>query len=149
MSLLSEDKPKEVIPVVTLSETTSLKGVLHFKNTVCIRGKFTGSIEAEGDLIVDKGATVEADHVYVNSLGVRGNLRAEIQAGNKVDLMTGAAVTGNISAQRLRIADGVLFEGKCSMINSDKDVEIFLRSTNEIKADLLTNSSGFTDEISG
>jgi cytoskeletal protein CcmA (bactofilin family) len=123
-------------PIVTLSENTVLKGILHFKETLCIRGKFTGTIEAEGNLIVDKGAVVEADHIYVHSLTVHGQVAAEVHADDKVDLMTGACVRGDLTAGRLRIADGVLFEGQCSMINSDKDVEIFMRSANEIKTAL-------------
>jgi cytoskeletal protein CcmA (bactofilin family) len=45
-------------------------------------------------------------------------------------------VKGDLSAARLRIADGVLFEGQCSMAGLDKDVEIFSRPTEEIKAEL-------------
>jgi cytoskeletal protein CcmA (bactofilin family) len=55
---------------------------------------------------------------------------------NKVDMMSGAKVQGDVTAARLRIADGVLFEGKCKMTNVEKDVEIFHRPTEEIKADL-------------
>ncbi|GMO50180.1 MAG: hypothetical protein Ta2G_07500 [Termitinemataceae bacterium] len=139
--LLSEERPKEVQNVVTLSDSTVLKGVLRFKETLCIKGKFLGTIEASGSLIVDKGAVVEADHVYVNSLTVHGNIEALIKADDKVDLMAGAAVKGDISASRLRVADGVLFEGQCSMINSDKDVEIFMRSTSDIKAELLQDDA--------
>ncbi|GMO58654.1 MAG: hypothetical protein Ta2G_18700 [Termitinemataceae bacterium] len=138
---LLEDKPKENIPLVTLSDTTVLKGVLRFKETLCICGKFSGSIEADGNLIIDKGAAVEADHVIVNSLTVQGSLKSEIQAKDKVDLLQGASVYGDISAARLRIADGVLFEGQCSMVNSNKDVEIFMRSTGEIKTDLMSEET--------
>ncbi|GMO42560.1 MAG: hypothetical protein Ta2B_22820 [Termitinemataceae bacterium] len=142
MSLLSEDKTKESSPTVTLSSTTVLKGVLHFRETLCIRGKFSGTIEADGNLIIDKEAVVNADHVYVNSLTVYGNISADIQAQDKVDLMSGAQVCGDISAERLRIADGVLFEGQCSMVNSSKDAEIFMRSTSDIKAELMLDEDG-------
>jgi len=55
---------------------------------------------------------------------------------DKVDMMSGARVHGDVNAARLRIADGVLFEGKCKMTNVEKDVEIFHRPVEEIKADL-------------
>jgi cytoskeletal protein CcmA (bactofilin family) len=51
-------------------------------------------------------------------------------------MMSGAKVTGDVSAAKLRIADGVLFEGKCKMTNIEKDIEIFHRPIEEIKADL-------------
>jgi cytoskeletal protein CcmA (bactofilin family) len=46
-------------------------------------------------------------------------------------------VQGDVIAARLRIADGVLFEGQCSMTSVDKEVEIFSRPIEEIKAELL------------
>ncbi|GHU43710.1 hypothetical protein FACS1894190_14460 [Spirochaetia bacterium] len=124
-------------PVVTFAENTVFRGVLHFKQTINIRGRFYGTIEAEGNLIVDKGATVEADHIYVDSLLVQGTVKAQVRANDKVDLMTGAQMHGDIEAGRLRIADGVLFEGQCIMTDSEKDVEIFSHTTDEIKAQLL------------
>ncbi|GHV83403.1 hypothetical protein AGMMS50212_07430 [Spirochaetia bacterium] len=133
---LLDDKPKENTPVVTLSESTVLRGTLRFAQTLCIRGKFYGTIESPGNLIIDKGALVEADHIYVKSITVHGFVAADIRAEDKVDLMTGAQVKGDIAAGRLRIADGVLFEGQCCMTNAGKEVEIFARGTDEIKAEL-------------
>jgi cytoskeletal protein CcmA (bactofilin family) len=52
-------------------------------------------------------------------------------------MMSGAKVQGDVTAARLRIADGVLFEGQCSMTTVDKEVEIFSRPAEEIKAELL------------
>jgi cytoskeletal protein CcmA (bactofilin family) len=134
---------KETVPTATLSKTTSLKGVLHFDGLVCIMGRFNGTIEAKGDLIIGKGAFVECDHIHVHSVTVQGMLTAQIQAEDKVDLMTGSEVRGDIRAGRLRIADGVLFEGQCSMINdSANNAEIFLLPTPEIKAALRPDIYG-------
>jgi cytoskeletal protein CcmA (bactofilin family) len=55
---------------------------------------------------------------------------------DKIDMLSGAEVRGDCITARLRIADGVLFEGQCSMTALDKDVEIFSRPTEEIKAEL-------------
>jgi len=122
--------------IVVLGRTTRFTGVLKFESTLKIQGSFNGTIDAAGDLIVDRDAVVEADHVTVNSLTVYGNIVGTVQALDKVDMMSGAKVRGDISASRLRIADGVLFEGKCKMTGVDKDVEIFHRPAEEIKADL-------------
>jgi cytoskeletal protein CcmA (bactofilin family) len=125
-------------PLVTLSETTTFKGVLRFKETLCIRGKFSGTIFSDnGSLIVDKGAVVEADDISVTNLTAYGTVRSPVKASDKIDLYTGSMIEGDLVAGRLRIADGVVFEGKCSMINADKkDIEIFSRPTSEIKAEL-------------
>jgi cytoskeletal protein CcmA (bactofilin family) len=121
---------------VVLGESTSFNGFLRFKETLRIQGKFKGAIEATGALIVDKGAVVEADHISVSSLTVYGTVVGAVNAIDKVDMLSGAEVRGDITAARLRIADGVLFEGQCSMTGADKEVEIFSRPTEEIKAEL-------------
>ncbi|MDR2080219.1 MAG: polymer-forming cytoskeletal protein [Treponema sp.] len=130
------DSKKDSSNTVVLGKHTSFNGFLRFKETLCIQGKFKGTIEASGALIVDKGAVVEADHISVSSLTVYGTVIGAVHAVDKIDMLSGAEVRGDCIAARLRMADGVLFEGQCSMTALDKDVEIFSRPTEEIKAEL-------------
>jgi cytoskeletal protein CcmA (bactofilin family) len=123
--------------VVTLGPLTDFNGTLKFRETLRVQGKFKGTIDASGALVVDKDAVVNADHITVSSLTVFGTVIGNVYAKDKVDMMSGAKVQGDVTAARLRIADGVLFEGQCSMIGVDKDVEIFSRPTEEIKAELV------------
>lgn len=121
---------------VVLGAATSFEGFLKFRETVCIQGKFKGTIEATGALIVDKGAVVEADHISVRSLTVQGSVTGQVRAVDKVDLLPGSSMRGDISARALRIADGVLFEGQCSMTGTEREIEIFSRSIEDIRSDL-------------
>jgi cytoskeletal protein CcmA (bactofilin family) len=127
-------------PVVTLGKETRFIGLLRFKETLKIQGQFKGTIEAGGDLIVDRDAVVEVDHLNVDSLTVYGDVTGDVFAVDKVDMMTGAKVRGDITAARLRLADGVLFEGQCSMTGVDEEVEIFSRPIEDIKAELARSS---------
>jgi len=136
-----QGKKKNKTEIVILGKTTSFTGILKFETTLRIQGSFKGTIEAAGDLIVDKEAIVDADHIMVSSLTVYGNISGTVHAHDKVDMMSGAKVHGDITAAKLRIADGVLFDGKCKMTNVDKDVEIFHRPVEEIKADLQKHNA--------
>jgi cytoskeletal protein CcmA (bactofilin family) len=131
-----EGNTKNKAAVVVLGKTTNFHGILRFKETLRVQGTFRGTIEAGGALIVDKDAVVEADRITVSSLTVYGTVIGAVHARDMVDMMSGAKVHGDVTAARLRIADGVLFEGKCSMTAVDKDVEIFSRPAEEIKAEL-------------
>ena len=131
-----EGKRKDKSDIVVLGKTTSFTGFLKFDTTLKIQGSFRGTIEARGDLIIDRDAVVDADHVTVSSLTVYGSISGTVQAMEKVDMMSGAKVHGDVSAAKLRIADGVLFEGKCKMTNVEKDIEIFHRPVEEIKSEL-------------
>ena len=127
---------KRDAPVVTFGKETDFNGRIKLQETLLIQGKFKGTIEAAGALIVDKDAVVDADRITVSSLTVYGTVIGNIYALDKVDMMNGAKVRGDVVAARLRIADGVLFEGQCSMTSTDKEVEIFSRPVEEIKAEL-------------
>lgn len=134
--MIRDGKKRNVSKGVVFGNTTSFTGILRFRESLCIQGKFKGTIEAAGELIVDKGAVVEADHISVTSLEVYGTVAGAVHAKDKVDLFPGAEVRGDLTAARLRIADGVQFEGQCRMTGITKDVEIFSRPTEEIKAEL-------------
>jgi cytoskeletal protein CcmA (bactofilin family) len=122
--------------VIVLGDTISMEGFLRFKETLCIQGKFKGTIEATGALIVDKGAAVDSDHISVTSLTVHGAVSGQVRVVDKIDMLSGSQLKGDITASRLRIADGVLFEGQCTMTGTEREVEIFSRPTKEIRADL-------------
>jgi cytoskeletal protein CcmA (bactofilin family) len=134
------ERKKDKTGIVVLGKSTSFTGILKFESTLKIQGSFRGTIEASGDLIVDKEAIVEADHITVSSLTVYGSISGTVLALDKVDMMSGSRVIGDVSAAKLRIADGVLFEGRCKMTSIERDVEIFHRPAEEIKADLQRNN---------
>ena len=134
--MIRPDGKKKEAKVVVFGPSTAFNGHLRFSETLCIQGKFRGTIDASGALIVDKGAVVETDHISVSSLIVYGTVVGAVHASDKIDMLPGAEVRGDVSAARLRIADGVLFEGQCSMTGLEKEVEIFSRPTEEIKAEL-------------
>ena len=138
---MPKNERRKESPVVTLGKQTSLSGLLKFQETLRVQGIFKGTIEASGALIVDKDAEVDADRITVSSLTVYGTVIGTVHAIDKVDMMSGAKVKGDVTAARLRIADGVLFEGQCSMTNVDKEVEIFSRPSEEIKAELMRSAA--------
>jgi len=133
---MSKQGKKKETPVVTLGKQTVFKGHIKFSKTLRVQGKFNGTIEASGALIVDKDAVVDADRIEVSSLTVYGTVIGNVYALDKVDMMSGATVQGDVTAARLRIADGVLFRGQCSMTSADAEPEIFSRPAGEIKAEL-------------
>lgn len=100
----------------TLGEGTSFSGTLGFTESLRIAGNFEGEIDARGLLVVDERATVKARLVKASSVVVAGVLHADIEAADRVEMLSTARVYGNVRTARLRIADGVVFEGRCEMI---------------------------------
>ena len=86
----------------------------------------------EGDEYVVELA-IEPRHINIGGI-VHGN----IIATEKLEMLSTGKVYGNVTTSRLKIADGVVFEGKCEMIKDPEDVDIFSSSVSKIKSTLQT-----------
>jgi cytoskeletal protein CcmA (bactofilin family) len=59
-------------------------------------------------------ATVEAD-VSGTTLSIAGSITGDVTATERVDLLAGGRLIGNVTAARLTIADGASFKGNVDM----------------------------------
>lgn len=100
----------------TLGAETSFSGKLKFGDSLRIKGKFEGEIDATGRLYIDSEAVVTARSIRATSVVVGGTVHGDIEAADRVEMMPSAKVYGNVRTTRLRIADGVIFEGACEMM---------------------------------
>jgi cytoskeletal protein CcmA (bactofilin family) len=127
----NEHKSIEKI-TTTLGRETSFNGVLRFKESLKIDGTFEGEIESPGFLFIENGATVKAN-IKVGSVVVGGVVRGNIEASERLEMLTTGKVFGNIRTAKLNIADGVVFEGKCEMIKNPEKLDIFSAPVANIK----------------
>jgi hypothetical protein len=102
---------EKVRNVTVLGKETVFDGVLKFSDDLYIEGKFTGAIDARGSLYIAKGAVCEVQYIKAATVIVEGVVRGAITAVGDVELKPYASVTGDIVANRLKIADNVLFNG--------------------------------------
>jgi cytoskeletal protein CcmA (bactofilin family) len=109
----------------TLGTETSLSGTLKFKDSLRIRGKFEGEIDAIGHLYIDPEAIVTAKNIRATSVVVGGTVHGDIEAADRIEMMSSAKVYGNVRTTHLRIADGVIFEGACEMLRDPSSYSPF------------------------
>lgn len=114
-----------------LGTGTMLSGTLRFETSLMIRGRFEGDIESKGDLYIDEGAQVSVGKAKALSIIVAGSVRGDLEAVDKVELRSAAQVHGNVRSAKLRIADGVLFEGRCEMVKNSAAFDPFAPKTEE------------------
>ena len=107
-----------------LGPETVFKGKLRFKESVRIGGRYEGEIEAAGFLYVEEGAVVKAD-IQADTIIVGGTVHGNVIARKEIEMLPSCKLYGNVKAGRIRIADGVVFEGKCEMIRNSSSVDIF------------------------
>ncbi|HPO50504.1 MAG TPA: polymer-forming cytoskeletal protein [Spirochaetota bacterium] len=98
-----------------LGKNTIFNGNLSFKDSLKINGTFIGNIEALGLLVVGENASVQAN-IRAKSIVVYGTVKGDVNAEEKVEMLSTGRVYGNIKAKKIKIADGVIFNGKCEII---------------------------------
>ena len=116
----------------TLGRETEFNGVMRFRDSLKIDGSFTGEIISSGFLHIEQGASITAN-IRVGSVVVGGTVHGNIEATEKLEMLSSGKVYGNIRTAKLKIADGVVFEGKCEMIKNPQAINIFSGSVEQLK----------------
>jgi cytoskeletal protein CcmA (bactofilin family) len=127
------DRNTEIEIRTTLGKETVFMGTLRFTESLKIDGRFEGDIDATGFLFISPDAEVRVQRIKASSIIVGGTVYGDMEAVDKVELLPSAKVYGNVKTSRLRIADGVVFEGSCEMIRSASTVDIFNGSVDDVK----------------
>jgi cytoskeletal protein CcmA (bactofilin family) len=127
------DRNTEIEIRTTLGKETVFMGTLRFTESLKIDGRFEGDIDATGFLFISPDAEVRVQRIKASSIIVGGTVYGDMEAIDKVELLPSAKVYGNVKTSRLRIADGVVFEGSCEMIRSASTVDIFNGTVDDVK----------------
>lgn len=135
---MAEEKTKKNLTV--FGEETEFDGVIEFTDRLVITGKFNGTIRSTGDLEIDKTAVCTVDEIKANSIVISGNVKGNMIAPERIEMCSGSVVSGDVETSRLRIADNVDFYGQVTMIDGEKDVDIFKVASPEYKSALIVKS---------
>lgn len=119
--------------ITVFGEKTKFNGVLRFTEELHIAGTFDGTIDAQGALVIKKGAVCRADYIKAASIVLEGAVQGDLTAGDRIEMRSGSSVRGNITASRLRIAEGVSFEGSVEMIRTNSDIDLFSTRSDVLK----------------
>jgi cytoskeletal protein CcmA (bactofilin family) len=99
---------------------TEIQGDLRFQDAVRIDGKFNGTVESRGTLLVGETGELVAN-IRIGKLSVSGKVEGSITASDKVEILHTGKVIGDISTPVLVVEEGAVLEGKCSMLKADTD----------------------------
>jgi cytoskeletal protein CcmA (bactofilin family) len=94
---------------------TEFYGDLTFSRSLQINGYFEGDIVSTGFLVIGEGAVVKAN-IRAKTVILKGTVHGNVEAAERLEIHTNGKLYGNIRTAKLRISDGVVFEGNCEMI---------------------------------
>jgi cytoskeletal protein CcmA (bactofilin family) len=110
---LGYDKVQTII-----GEGTEIKGTIQATGVIRIDGTLEGSIIHQGDLIVGPKGRVTAD-IRSKGLAVAGEVRGNVEADEKLELLPGARLYGDIRCGHLVVHEGAMFHGRSLMSNEE------------------------------
>lgn len=91
-----------------------VKGKISFKGSVRIDGEIEGEINSEDNVAIGEGAVISAN-IKAVSIVVAGAVSGELSASQRIELYPSAQVLGNLTAPKMVIHEGAVFEGTCIM----------------------------------
>ena len=103
-----------------LAPDIDFDGELTFVEPLLVKGTLKGKILSGGDLYVNPGATVEAS-IIANKVSVKGSVRGDIHAKERLELFENAELSGNVKTADLIVQSGSSFNGSCEMYRSEDE----------------------------
>ena len=111
---VAEPPPSSAGLIGYLYKGSRVSGQLSFQGPARIDGNVDGEIHCQGTLTIGPGAEVKAK-ITSQAVVIHGKVEGNVSAKEKVELVAPARLIGNIDTPKLIIAEGVVFDGDCSM----------------------------------
>jgi len=106
-----------------IGPNTVFKGTLQSENSICIEGEFFGQLASRGSILINNGASLEAD-ISAEYVVVHGKVTGNITAQKQLDIAATGQVRGDVEAPSVVIAKGGVLDGFCRMaVPSQKELE--------------------------
>lgn len=93
---------------------TTINGDISSEGTIRIEGTVLGQVQCQDTIVVQESGKVKAELIGGQVI-ISGEVHGNVSAHDRLEIATGGRVLGDITSPRISIAEGVLFEGKCTM----------------------------------
>ena len=100
--------------VTIIGQGTMITGEIRSTGTVRIEGGVSGKIQSDDSIVIHETGRVKAD-LHGGQVIISGEVQGNVTAQDRLEITSTGRVLGDIMAPRIAIAEGVLFEGKCTM----------------------------------
>jgi cytoskeletal protein CcmA (bactofilin family) len=95
-----------------IGEGSEFKGEFKINGLLRIDGKFKGTIETDGKVLIGKTGEAVTD-IKASVVIIGGTVQGNIFAGERVVMLSSGQIKGNVITPSLVMEDGVIFDGNC------------------------------------
>ncbi|KPK89399.1 hypothetical protein AMJ80_09835 [bacterium SM23_31] len=100
---------------INIGKDVYIEGDITILGSVNIDGTMKGSLTAVGMLIVGPTGIINGD-VITKNIEIKGVINGNLTATASVALEPGATLNGDLYTAKVHLAEGSIFNGKCTMI---------------------------------
>jgi cytoskeletal protein CcmA (bactofilin family) len=101
--------------VMSIGQSVVMKGELTAREDLVVAGRVEGKIELP-DHVLTIGETGHiVAEIFAKTVLVRGTVKGNLVASEKVEIREGGRVEGDITAPRIAIVEGAIFCGRVDM----------------------------------
>ncbi len=97
-----------------IGKTIIINGEVESDEEILIEGKIEGLLRAKGLVVVGKNGVVDAE-IEATEVIVIGKVNGNVNGVKKVEIRPDGIVNGNITSQRVVLAEGAIFKGSIDM----------------------------------
>ena len=89
-------------------------------------------LKSAGTLVIDNNAVVQAN-INMGTLIVGGTIIGNVKVSDRLVVLTGGCIKGNIRCLNLIMADDTSLQGKCEMLAEPDTLDIFSQTSETLK----------------
>lgn len=106
-----------------VGEEAYFHGVVTAKGSIRVEGVIEGDVTDAVSVEVGKKGRIKGN-IAAEVLSVAGVVEGDVVASRSIELISKGRLCGNIKTARLRIEEGALFDGHCSMSAAPESIEV-------------------------
>lgn len=104
------------VPETVVGATVKIQGDLNSDGNIRIDGQVQGTVSTKQNVQIGENAIITAD-VTAGNATIGGKVKGNVKIAGQLYLQKSAHITGDITCSSLKVDDGAVFNGKCSMGN--------------------------------
>jgi cytoskeletal protein CcmA (bactofilin family) len=110
--------PPPARAAATIGKSTRIRGEVFSEEELYFDGEIDGSIEVRNLLIIGPNGKVKAN-VKAKELVVRGSIQGGVEAVDRISIMNGASIVGDVKTAGIVIEDGAYFKGGIDILRPE------------------------------
>ena len=117
-----EDNLEEQVETV-IGPSATVQGELTSEGNIKVEGQLIGTIITSQTIIVSENSKITAE-VEAESAVIGGEVQGHLRISGRLVLLSTAKVAADVSGPTLRVEEGALFTGKCTMTGNIPTVHL-------------------------